>query len=912
MHINTLNAHITTTNSATMNTYKITAITESVINGKSYLPTDKKRINRILESGYDIQYTADWCYPSLSKNLMRLATKIKKNHLVIDYHRKHKTNKEMCDVTRAKAEACISAGDTSRNVRAGLWGDNCYDFDMCCAHHALILSALKKDDEIDIDCQYPTLNDYVNNKKEFRKNVASFFDDDLRKAKDAICAITFGSSLKNAFKDSKQSGYPKSCIVLRDELAKFTELIVTANPDYAKVVEKEVTKRNKKAIDTFVKQSGKTESDAKEQGIGVKNWRHTIMSEWCCNKESICMESVIRFCIDKGIIQERRFDNSKDGVMIPKDDVNAYVEREGLEVADIPAMFRDVVFDLGFNIDFEEKPMDDDHVTFWETIHSCEADVAFEPEHCKMFDKSYFHDLDTYGEKKKYWELFFALIDEMSCFVYTMSTPEKSSHGVTRITRKMVYYSTRQLKDVFGNLKSNRYQLNKATGEQTNLPFIGEWLNDNTLRSYHKIDNLPYAGVYDANRCTKEVMNAFVGYPEHIWEGDVNYSDEFMFKKLRPFFLVLANLVGEQDVGYKGIDIKGWDDLSRFKHMQHLLAVMGHRIARPDEPRKPYTPVIHGVQGTAKNVCMNVFGSMVGDEHYICTSNPDDFFSTHAEGFVGKIITVMNELDLNGSSKLKNKMKGIISEDTAVCNRKFVSPFKYTVCSVNIILSNERVPIVLEMNANRRYMILRCNDTLAKKFTQDKWKKCIDHFQSTEFLRCLRQFLVRFDYDNYDFTGALRYNHNSSAYKQMLSHFFPADLRFFKAFVDEQWYDMMTPDASKAFHENASWDKEVRVLSSDMQSMMLRFFEDENQTKSIEKYKQKQRFNNHITDLQLPITKFSEPRKPVKWSFKPKEMYLAMVEKGLVDVEALDEQTQIALGEIVKDDEDFEFDDDMF
>ena len=892
-----------------MNTYQISPIANSFIKGKCFLPTEKKRVVRILNSGFDVDYTADWVYPSLSKNLTRMTSQIVNNQLEIVYHREHKTQKKMSDITRAKADACISAGDTARDVRAGLWGDTCYDFDMCCAHHALILSALKQDEEIDIDCQFPTLNEYVNNKKAFRRDVAKVFDDDLRKAKDAICAITFGSSLKNAFKDANQTSYPKSCILLRDELAKFTELVVSANPDYAKVVEKEVAKRNKKELTTFLKKfDDKTADDAKKLNIGVKNWKHTMMSEWCCNKEAICMEAVIKFADQKGIIQGRRFDNSKDGVMIPKADVLAYVEREGLEVADIPALFRDVVNEIGFAVDYEEKPMDDDHTSFWKTIEACEKDVPFTPKHCKVFDKAYFAELDKYVQKKKYWELFFAQIDELSCYVYTMSTPEKDKHGHIRFNRKMVYYSKKNLTDMFGNLKSNIYGKNFA-GETINKSFLGEWFKEDCLRSYQKIDNLPYAGVYDPHRCTAEVMNAFVGYPEHIWGGDVNYSDDKMWKTLQPFFLVLANLVGEKDVGYKGIDIKSWDDLAKFKHMQHLLAVMGHRIARPDEPRYPYTPVIHGVQGTAKNVCMNVFGSMVGDEHYICTSNPEDFFSTHAEGFVGKLITVMNELDLSGSAKQKNKMKGIISEDTAVCNRKFVAPFKYAVVAIAVILSNERCPIVLEMNSNRRYMIQRCNDTLAKKFSQKHWKQFVEHFQSTEFLRCLRQFLTQFDYDSFDYTEALRHNHNSPAYKQMLSHFFPADLRFFKALIEEQWFHSFTPDASKAFYEHPSWNKEVSMLSSELQGNMLKFFEEENQAKSIEKYKQKQRFNNHIADLQLPITKVAETRKPVKWSFTPKTMYQALIEKGLVDADTLDDATLSAVGEVVKESEDIDFGD---
>jgi len=61
--------------------------------------------------------------------------------------------------------------------------------------------------------------------------------------------------------------------------------------------------------------------------------------------------------------------------------------------------------------------------------------------------------------------------------------------------------------------------------------------------------------------------------------------------------------------------------------------------------------------------------------------------------------------------------------------------------------------------------------------------------------------------------------------------------------------------------------------------------------------------------LQLPITKVAETRKPVKWSFKPKEVYQAMIEKGLVDVETLDTATLEAVGEVVKESEEIDFGD---
>ena len=80
------------------------------------------------------------------------------------------------------------------------------------------------------------------------------------------------------------------------------------------------------ANNTAVKQSGLSTEEAKQQGIGCKKWQSSLMSLWCRNKESLVIEAVAQWAMDHKLIKHRRFDNSKDGLMVPRDDVDAYLE----------------------------------------------------------------------------------------------------------------------------------------------------------------------------------------------------------------------------------------------------------------------------------------------------------------------------------------------------------------------------------------------------------------------------------------------------------------------------------------------------------------------------------------------------------------------------------------------------------
>ena len=876
-----------------MNTFRIAPIKDSVIVGTANFPTPKDRLLKIINSGFDIAYNdAGWQYKTLRAQLTKTCNAIRKDVLPIVYSRDKKV-KEMSNIERANAKDCISAGDTSNTVRAGIWGDTCYDFDMGVAHQALLMSAVEEGEEI----LFPITAEYVQNKKQLRQEVADeMFDGDIELAKQALCALTFGSSLKSAFEQCQDTtrAYPKKAVLFKDEMDKFATKILDANPEYYKVVGKVVNSKNKAKLKRHMKKHDVSEADAKKQ-CKLTNPKTSLMSEWCRNKEAVVMECVIKFCIDEGIIQDRRFDNSKDGVMIPKADVDAHTdEPESL----LQAFHDEVKEKTGFDITFDIKCMQAKHDAFWLEIEHFEQPTKFPEDVVRRFDRAFMQKLDTYKEKQEYFELFFAWVHETQCFVHISSRRETTEDGREVVRKDFIYYPTEsKFKTAWGYLDSNVFDV-----QGRNIQFVHLWVTDATRREYITIGCTPYPSVYNPLKGSLDELNAFRGYPEHIWKDPVDIPDSEMFDILKVFFRMQSHLIGEQgfdETTGNFASIESFADLEQFPLLNSWLHLVGHRIARPHEKRKPYVPIITGGQGTGKNLTMDeCFARQIGEDHYKCSADIEDFMGTHATGFCGKILAVMNEATVKTSGKYKNKLKGVGTDRKATCNEKFLPHFEFDMIALIVILSNENCPVQLEMNSNRRYLVFNCNKWCAERMSEKRWDDVADYYASTVFQRVLRAFFERLDYDAYDFAKAKRQNARMPAYKKMIQHFFPPVLRFFKGYIENETYNPVKfSDDTRGFYTNPKFGEDVTLNASEIQEHLKAFLTEE-KNPALDQFSSTQKFNNTIADQGLPMTKVMKGR-TVQWKFSPKLIYAHLMEKMVVDQELLEPDVLDAMGGIV-------------
>ena len=103
-----------------------------------------------------------------------------------------------------------------------------------------------------------------------------------------------------------------------------------------------------------------------------------------------------------------------------------------------------------------------------------------------------------------------------------------------------------------------------------------------------------------------DVFNMFLRMKRDIYGKPSDNPD----KMLKPNFDVVRELCG------------GEDDYAKYMH---------------------YFIAIKGKQVNGKNIFLDAIGYMTDKQHYITTSDPDDLFGTHAEGFYRKLLVNLNE-----------------------------------------------------------------------------------------------------------------------------------------------------------------------------------------------------------------------------------------------------------------------------
>lgn len=184
--------------------------------------------------------------------------------------------------------------------------------------------------------------------------------------------------------------------------------------------------------------------------------------------------------------------------------------------------------------------------------------------------------------------------------------------------------------------------------EIEHVPFLSTWFRDPNKRSYERIDFCPQGA-------GPEVLNLFDGFA-------VDHIPHKQNKEGRDFCLEHIN------------SLAGYDD----KSYKWLLKYLKHLFCKPWE--KPDIGVlIGGLQGTGKNMAINLFTKMMGSKYITVVPDSEELFDDHAENAINKLVICIEETSLKSSYKYLQKEKAIITCDKHNINPKNVRP--YTVAS---------------------------------------------------------------------------------------------------------------------------------------------------------------------------------------------------------------------------------------
>jgi hypothetical protein len=600
-----------------------------------------------------------------------------------------------------------------------------------------------------------------------------------------------------------------------------------------------------------------TKSKVNDKGV-VEEYENPMgraMSIFLQDLERRCIECVYTYLEEIKVINNYEAVYCFDGIMVLQKYWNKHNESELLN-----ALSSVVKSKLGFDLKFTVKPFDEG-----DCILASFKPMEIPQHALDKFDKVYFDSLETYTDKKIYFERFFCkvrndnLIYQIYFNVSNCSTVEEKADRQA----DTCFFAVEKFASAFRDLRYIEYNPSKEKEEEEE--FVKEWLNDTNIKVSQKIEFTPY------NKSESQML-------------DFQYDDEFR-----------ANLfTGYSDKIHstftKGKSIKYW--LATLKelcegndeYMNYVVNLLATKIQYPTR-KLPIGLIIMGAQGTGKNTILNSVGRVIGDRHYISSSKANDFFGEYAEGFVNKLIVNMNEVEGKDTMDLQGRMKEFITEDKITVNMKFLRPIPVKNHALLVLFSNKSNPIQIDVRSgDRRWVAFKStNKFLDKnKYGSKHWKAINELFEKPEFIAELYDFLNTIDLSNFD---AIKERPITASYKQLCALSIPKEVMFLEHLFSHHLDGIsLLKNNTEANRLQQAFKTEVTISGSSLHSEFIRFCEDNNLITAANKPSIK-KFYNDLLSLDCGINKGEDNHnKTTQFSWKYGEIFKKLYERKLSDI----------------------------
>ena len=476
----------------------------------------------------------------------------------------------------------------------------------------------------------------------------------------------------------------------------------------------------------------------------IKNKKHdgTILSYVLQEYENRVLEVVYEYLRNNNYIENNIATLCFDGIMLKK------CER----IKELLIRLNSIVLEKsGFNLAFEEKlfenPLTD--------IITIEEDFTIDKTELYRFNQIYMNDLETYKHKKLYWEHF-------CCKIFTPDVCYIFRNGI--VNRDIHIYAEEKIKKLAKPIGSKVYN---SFGAE--IPFVDKWIVDINHLVKDKYDFIPFnkdiENMDDINQ-----YNLFVGYNSKI---DTEYNNSIRNKIVKPF-LDLGKEICNGDDGY----------------FHFFLQFIAQMIKDPRN-KPPICFIVKGRQGTGKNVFLSAIANIIGKEHYITSSKPNDFFGEHAEGFYRKLLVNINEATGKDTFDFEGKLKSFISEDTITINPKNIRPTTVANVARVVITTNKENPIPIDVKStDRRYVVYKTTDKYLSK-VGNFWNNLVNHFKTDKFIAALYDYLMDIEYKNINW---VRDRPITKEYINMCRNYIPVEAMFIESLISNISTDNYSED----------------------------------------------------------------------------------------------------------------------
>ena len=287
---------------------------------------------------------------------------------------------------------------------------------------------------------------------------------------------------------------------------------------------------------------------------------------------------------------------------------------------------------------------------------------------------------------------------------------------------EIVINKKQSFKDTFEN-KTIKSQITLKSGKikMKKKSFIEEWLKDEDIKCFNKMDFLP-----KALNIPENIFNTFTG---------------FEIEKKPP--TIIGDLVKS----------KIWEHLFNLscrdeKIFNYMLKWLALRIQSPSSVQNNTGIVIKGAEGTGKNLFFDWFGSkIIGRKYYGCVQKIDNLFGQFNSLLNDKILLVVNELD-SKAFKYTEEIKDSLVAETLTIQRKGFDSFTITNNTGFIFITNN-FNVLNISEKDRRFVLLDIGDKNAQNV--DYFKPLIEEMNSGKYDFEFYNYLLNLDIKGYDF-----------------------------------------------------------------------------------------------------------------------------------------------------------------
>ena len=749
-------------------------------------PCDVNILKKIISSGWNKTYTdLKWIeefnipFMDAKSHLKNIIKKSKRGFIstsatVKEYGRASFKGNLSLALLPNELRQCIA-------IKSGL-----IDYDICNAMPSILYNIVKTSN-IDKN-EYKYLKKYIINRDTILKEVGEYYfnkyDSTIyKKIKQLFIRVCFFGGGSKKWKQENDINIntedPSIINKIKIEVNNInTNYIIENNKKIFETIEKDNIKNYENKMKFFLKELKNGNKNIKQPY--QKNSKNTMMSKFLGNWERIIIEYLLNKLISEKIIIKNRFVYVYDGFLINKkiscDTLSKWIEDK-----------------FNFKLKFTIKEPTEGQLILKEVddlIKSDLEDKEHPEESLLKWDREYFKSIQyDYPRQKNYFEKFFCYTEkEGNYWRCNNEYHNDPTTGEPFIKRSCDPYTDDKIRKNYKQYKTHN------EGEKE-IPFIQRWTNDADKKTFDRMDFYPMNKPFKKLTTNCEYFNSFSGYPEYLFQD----KTENYFKHVNLFKNLTTNILGGS-----------MDDYSAFMN------IVAYKIKYPGR-KKPYAVIIKGSQGEGKNWLLNILGKIIGDQHYLSTSNINDIIDTHAMGLFHKLIVNLNEMDLTSTKNLQNRFKSIISECDIMFNPKNAQPFETINYSLIVVTSNENLPVTIDLvSGDRRWFCFRGNK---KNCTlQHQWDKVFEITNTDEFKINIYNYIMSFDCKNFDFKKAKRQNAKGEAYNQISHYFVPNEVNFLKDKIINKHFIDEDNDFKPYFNYpefNKDWIIEASVLCND-------------------------------------------------------------------------------------------------